>query len=728
MSETALQLVSTDEAPLANPLRFSIPVEDMGEFALLPEARRFEVNFTLALLSKVASVNNFVAATNDLAVKYPHIRGMSGPSLRRKFYAYRDSQGDWRCLVKGYKAPKKLADAFGPYIKGLIEQNGRCISGALRQLHDCWERGEEVPGYGTWRDWFIATHPTLPLPKKFPGQYPQGWSTRNLRRYAPSRAERSYMTRGLTAAHAHLPKLKRDTSNLRPMEWIVLDDFELDVMSAFLGDPSRNIKPQIAYVAGLMAMCVGTRKHLAWMLGPQVERDERQPDGTVKKVRCGVRAIDVQGLLYKIFSEHGLPEYPVTLIVENAAAAIKPELELMLSTVFEGRIRVQRTSLIQHKTLPNGYLERGGTPWEKGWVESDFNYLWGSLAALPGYKGSNERLNAPGDHAEKLRQMKILFGQGSGKLNLPPEILEQLRLPFPSLDILEKTFAQVLARSEQRTNHKFNGFDAVTEFHWANPALPPPEGIDPAGPNDFRALAVLDQTQMQMMRPVGRKESSIERWERLSVQNARKPLSAGILALFLLTPKEVVLRNHSVTFTHNKTGYTYIDEKGDVLAGLEEGTKLLVYVDLQHPRTALVTTLQGAVRGTLAMLGGSARGVDVMDSEAMKAARAQRATVVNRVISEVRARPLHVAKNEQLAADRSHNEALIERYEAETAQLTTAQKIAAAVSDEAGREAEEQSTVKALRSARNESEQLLSGESASKEAGSSDELSSDQFL
>ena len=122
----------------------------------------------------------------------------------------------------------------------------------------------------------------------------------------------------------------------------------------------------------------------------------------------------------------------------------------MLSTIYEGRIRVHRTSLIEHKTLTNGFVERGGTPWEKGWIESYFNKLWNMLAqSQRGYKGSNERLNAPGDLADKLKLCSRLLGQGAGKLNLPPEVIDLLKTPFPSLEELEQAFAHVVAMSER---------------------------------------------------------------------------------------------------------------------------------------------------------------------------------------------------------------------------------------------------------------------------------------
>jgi len=556
-------------------------------------------------------------------------------------------------------------------------------------------------------DFFARNYPTQPMPTAFPRIWPQGWSERNLRHYGPSRAERAVYGQGAAAAHAFLPTITRDTSKLRPMERIVIDDFQLDVMCKFNGDPERGLKPQIAYVAGLLAMDVGSRKKLGRALGPMIEREEKLPDGSIKVIRCNLTAQSVQGLLYEVFRTHGLPiDYDVTIICENATAAIKPELELMLSTIYEGRIRVQRTSLINHKTLANGFVESGGTPWEKGWIESEFNYLWNQLCDLPGYKGSNARLNAPGDHADKLKWVAKFFGQGEKRLNLPPEIIDELRLPFRSLAEVEGAFDFVIMRSELRTKHRFNGFETISDFRWTHPELPAPKGIDAHGPNDFRSLALLTHEQQKLMLPVDRKECARERWERLSAQFPRQALSPRALALFLLTPKKATYRKHCVGFTHEKQGYSYVDDEG-VLPAMEEGTELLAYVDLNAPACATITRMDGKALGVLRMLGNTARGVDITDPVAMAEARARRAVIVNRVLAGVRNRPLHQATDAALKADREHTEAVVAAYERETASMSVAEKIATSMGERAAAASQERQNDRTLQRARNDAESLL---------------------
>ncbi len=666
----------------AQPL-WGIPLKDQSDFVHRVKSTKARKDLTLMIkvlehVHTQRESKDFVGVTNRMAQGYCHLKGFSGASLRRKYYALRDAGWNWRSLVKGYKAPSKQPAEFVDFVRGLIEQNHRSVEAALEKLrHEIWPSGVPVPGYGTWQSWHLATHPQRPLPRIFPRLWPDGWSVRNLKRYAPTKAEIKFFQGGLKEAHRHLPVLKRDPSKLRPMEWITIDDFQLDVLCVFKGDPARGFKPGITPAAGLLAKCVGTRKNLAHLLGPMVDRQEKQPDGSIKTIRSGLRADDMQALLYRIFEDNGLPPYPVTIICENATAAISKELELMLTTVFEGRINVQRTSLVRHKTLSNGFVEKGGTPWEKGWIESEFNYLWNQLADMRGYKGSNERLNGPGWLNDQKAYAMRLLGQGKGKLNLPPEVIDELSIPFPSVEQLTSAFDFVLERAENRTKHRLQGFDDVDEFTWPK-SLPVPESIDASQPLALAQLSQLTREQQQLLKPETRKESPVERWTRLSVDHPRQGLDARILALFLLTPKRGTWRNHAVSFTHRKVGYSYVDDE-NIMTAVAEGSPVLVYVDFERANACLVTRENGEPLGSLRALGDATAGTDITDPEAIAEARERRASIVNKILGRVKGR--HEDENTQLGVERAHNKTVVDRYQQATADLPAAAKMAAAFGD-----------------------------------------------
>ena len=659
----------------AAPTGFAVPFADLAEFATLPEARRTEIHYTLRVLERlevrIAEIGK-MAALAEIATRHKHaMRGLSAKTLTRKRDAY--LAAGWRGLVKGYKAPSKQPAAFVQEVRRVAETNHRSIGEALEQLRERWAKGEAVPGYGTWMDLYASRFPDRALPKVWPrGFFPEGWSVRNLRRLGPCKGARTLALRGFAAAKKHFPSIRRDPSQLRPLELITIDDFELDALCVFPGDKARGLKPQIGRMAGLLAIDVATRKKLVWGIGQRMERDEPQADGTTKTVRTGIARIDVQLLIHSLFERYGLPEYQVTFLVENAAASISPELQLCLETLFEGRVKVERTGLVDHKTLTNGFTERGGRPWEKGWIESTFNQLWNMLGAMKGYKGSNQRLNAPGSLDEAIRYTKLLIGQGERAENLPTEAIAQLRLPFMSPAEAEAAFAWAVSVNEQRDNHQYIGFRTVTEYQIEDGAAPVP----------FAHLALLPPEAQLAAQPIERMETVAERWAAQLSTVTLAPIPRAVLALLLLTPKRATYRNHAVSFVHEKKGYSYVDATGKILAGLGDGVEFLAYLDPANPEHLQLADLQGRYLGQLTRLGGARGAIDIRDKDALAEAAALQATIANRTLAEVRER--HAKADAELAADRAHNAEIVAAHRAATAGLTQAERIAAGADAAAG--------------------------------------------
>lgn len=664
---SALAVLDPQSSAVAEAPRFAVPLAETAEFAAIAERRRMEVTIVLRLLARVHDLRgpsaSLQTACATVAASSRHLmRGCSAQSLRRKYEAYLGARGDWRVLVAGYKGPATTPPAFDEYVKKLAEDNHRSMSAAFQLLLQQWRDGVSIPGYGTWFEYFIREYPAQPLPKVCPRSLiPTGWSQRTLYRKAPNKGARMLFQRGIAAAKKYFPCVIRDTSTLRPMEYIAIDDFELDCLCVFSGDESH--KPQIGRVAGLLAIDVATRRKLHWGIGQRLERTEEQPDGTIKTVRTGIARIDVQLFLHGLFEKYGLPEYTVTIVCENAAAAISKELELAFSALFEGRVRVERTGLIHDRTLTNGFAQSGGKPWEKGWIESTFNGLWNVLGAMPGYKGNNQRLTGPADLDAKISYTKALIGHGEGKLNLPPEKIELLQLPFPSIKAVEMAFSWACSVHDSRTQHKCQGFDKVTEFDLGN-------GSDPV---PLLALSTLTAAQQMAVIPIERMESPLERWSRISSSVSFRPIPPAALAILLLAPKKVTFRNHAFSFQHGKTGYSYIDRSGRLTDSLKEGVEYLAFFNPANPAQLHVTTLQGGLVGSLDRLGGARGAIDIRDKKALREEADAVRTIIAGELSQIRER--HAEQNDQLALGDAHNEAIKQQHLAETKGFSTAEKV-----------------------------------------------------
>ena len=142
-------------------------------------------------------------------------------------------------------------------------------------------------------------------------------------------------------------------------------------------------------------------------------------------------------------------------------------------------------------------------------------------------------------------------------------------------------------------------------------------------------------------------------------------------------------------------------------AGIQERTKLFAYVDFNAPESALITKLDGSPLGILKMLGASPRGVDITDDQAMDEARERRRNLVERVLAQVQARPLHQQKNAELGAAKERNDQIVAAYQRETAAMPVADKIAVARGEAAAVQSRCTTREKALQAAGNDSAALI---------------------
>lgn len=422
----------------------------------------------------------------------------------------------------------------------------------------------------------------------------------------------------------YLPHVQRDLSGLRPLELIVIDDFETDQIVQ-VRDPETG-RYDFCTCTGLLAIDAATRRKLALGLKPRFKRED---DGR----RIAITRADVQQLLYAVFTEHGMPaDYGVTILCENSAAAITPDFELALETLLG--VQVARTGLLAEKTLRNGFVERGGKPWEKPWIESTFNLLHNRAGALPGQKGASYQLK-PGDLEAKLLYCeKLLSIEG-----LAPDVAAQLHTPFWTDVQLLAAYERIFDAMERREDHRLQGFQERVGY-----LLPDKSAIV-----DAAALRNLSREEILACECKPRMESPRERWARLIEGVRRVKVAPMVLACLLLTPKRCALKRHKITFEHLGTGYTFADADSDVMS-LPEGTELLGYFDAERPDVLFVADLKGKPLGKLRRRGA----IDIRNVAAL----ANEQTEVERIIARcvtgpVRAR--HSDEDAQDVADNAHN-------------------------------------------------------------------------
>ena len=616
--------------------RYAIPAEDTlpgGPWAGITQGERDRINTLLDCFRQMESAPGLCQEAEALAFRLRHVRGFSKASLLALYYRWRDS--GWRSLVRAYHVNKSpLPPAFLEFWRALCEQNGRSIIQAKERLYGLWFAGKPIPGYGTWVDWWHATRPMEDAPTVCPG-VPEGWSKTTLYEVGPTKIERRWATRGLAAVRPLLPSQIRDTSRLLPLQLVTMDDFECDQLTYAQNPRTRTW--HTVKVTGIAVMDVATRRVIALLMKPRFTDEEGK--------REGITRTEVRLLFYQVLRDYGVPKHGMTWLVENAAAAITTELEMTTRNLFGGRVQITRTGLIHDKTFANGFIERGGKPQQKGWIESRFNLLHNAAGDLPGQKGANY-LVKPGDHEAMVQYTERLIGQGRDDAQLTDAQIARLRLPFKSADELIACYmSEIFPRLDRRVEHKMQGFELLRRWRrnehdtW----------------HEWEELATLTREEQLAVEwfPRELRESSRMRWDRLIRQVECEKVADHVLMMLLLTPKQAKMRKTGVTFTHNGQGYSFADKRALELR-LPEGTEVLCYFDPARPQSVHICDLAGRHLVELKSLA-----VDIADPAAMDDATQRINELYNSIRSTIRARPLHAAADAQRLADREHNDAIV---------------------------------------------------------------------
>lgn len=633
--------------------RYAIPPDDMVEFGLLGLGEQERIKYLLTLFAKMEAGGIF-PMSKTLGFQHRNARGYSAGNLRAFYYRWKDK--GWKGIVRRYtNGSDPLPPAFVQHFKALCENNARSMLQARALIMRDWMAGKSIPGYGTWREWFFTQFPTADIPDVCPS-YPEGWSKSNLYASQPTKAQRAAKTRGQAAMKLEMPSIIRDTSNLKPLQLVVIDDFEIDQL-CFYWDRETGVR-RICQMTGIAAMDVATRRILHVILKPRLVDD--------KGKKQSITRAEVSLLLYQIFKDHGVPKHGMAIMAENAAAAVRTEVELTFKNLFGGRVAVTRTGVLDSAVLAAGFKDSGGKPWLKGWIESFFNLMHNVAAGLTvGQKGASYQLK-PASLEEMTRVTERLIGTGDRDARLSDAQLARAKIPFQSSAELCEIYTRVFRICEERTDHQMIGFRDINEWRRTRA-----ESYRPW--HEFDQLTEAEQLAVTDFQ--SRKESPLERWNALYPRIERATVEPYVLMMLLLTPKTGKINGHKITFDHHGKGYTWIISPRSKLAeAVRTGTKVLVYFDPANASIAHVARMDGRYLGEVKRFGP----VDIVNKDEVNEAEKVLAQLYAEVLATVRERPLHVEENARLEEATAINEALV----AEAAELRNTQGVTATLNRE----------------------------------------------
>lgn len=655
-------------------LLFDIPAGDREEWmGTVNPAERARVRELFNAFREIAASRNLRNGAAEAASRRKGLgNGWSAKTLANLFRAYRDGgykpgdfrkrgakfrPGDWRVLLRDWRGASGQPEEFVRWVGEQFAQfrgRGDCVRALYRHIvHEVWLKDQPIPGYGTCTEWCRANGRHRPHPLLVrAGELPHGWSEDTIRRLLPKRkAVRAQLAHGYLAAHAHQPDMVLgDRSNLKPLQFIFLDDLRPDLRCVHFNGSSGDI----VYPLLVMALDACSGVDLANVAKPRALKDVDDKS----KGRHGVTQDMALLSVIETIRRWGLPPWPITIIHENASACLTNDARAMLSDAFGDRIRFEATGVFRERMTAAGWIEGGGCPWDKGPLESFWRILQTQLARSPGSTGP--RYDAiPGDLAAIEKYTLKLIERAQGL----PAVIERLRKPLMDFHEAHDAIHNALALLRFRTKHDLQGFDRIREWR-ADPSQPyrPWAEFLTLSPDEQNAVSDIQQ----------RLESPAERFcKKLEGVTMEHP-DPDLLQFLSGTPRPVTVRNGKITTkdTARQTDPFIFREVGHpLLESINEGEEFDGVIADDNGRIVLARA--GQILGSVA---NQAR-VDRADPDAWKKEAGRVASA--RVADRQHLRDYYLPDtDEALAALRAHNETELARVP----QLTTAaspQRIAA---------------------------------------------------
>lgn len=602
---------TTQQLPESAQLSFCIPDHDRTAFARLPETKKRPVRSTtlyrLDAMRFIHFSRNKRSAVAAMAAKWGESRGFRRGTLRRLYYAYVESNGDWRVLVDRARAgrawveadPDALPESFVNEWKRRCEKNQRKCAPARRDLIRDWRRW--CAGDTSSK---IAGYDRPPEPDPDTG-IPQGWSARNLYRHAPSPIELEAARIGPVAASTQRLPVLTSRAELAVGEFYLFDDHEFNLKVNYPGQ-SRAMRPLMFCAMDLFSGCNfdhGIRPTL-W--------DER--DGKKDKLKED----EFRWFVIHILLTHGFRTdgRRTTLIVEHGTAAIRPDFQERIERAAQGQIAIERSGRFFSKAgegMPQilGGMFPGrprGNFRFKGWLESLFNLVDNDFAALPGQVGKDREHSPEELHGRDLYNNKMLLAQSL----LPETAAAALKMPFMSWDEFLKNALDILRAIALRTDHDLEGWRKCGHFtdEWRlsmdahAPALPstlaasawlPRQSLETLPPAELAVVDALLRNNPGLSR--SRALSPMEVWDRGRGELKTLPL---IALPDLCDPEDAInasVRNGLFTVERQDLGGELLFMAVVNGEQLPAGAKFDLWIDPFNPSAAVVTDAHGCVLG-----------------------------------------------------------------------------------------------------------------------------------
>jgi hypothetical protein len=419
----------------------TVPVEDRAYYASLPEAVRNETKIWMQVISRVRAADKPLAEIAVQARALAGMKGFSAVNMRTKYYLFKHSE-NWRCLVNHAKVGRKvvsLPEAFIEHWKACCERNQRKSRPSWRAMIEEWKAGARIPGYERGKDHAVTGAATGVFPEAGVGGIPDGWSYRNLLKYAPTPYELGVARIGRSSSANCRPLVYSTRVGLQPGQFYFFDDLEHDIKVNFLGVNRKAMRPLELCCMDLFSAC-----KVAWGMKPTIE-----DDGIKQKLK----EREMRFLLAYVVTRIGYRPEGTTLGVEHGTAAIRDDLEKILHDASDGAIVVNRSGIEGAAALVYEGRGKGNFRFKAG-LESSHNLFHNELAALPGQMGMDRDHSPEELHGREKNNNALIKAMAF----LPEERAALLRMPFLEFHAFMTLAGQVYEKINGRDWHDLEGW------------------------------------------------------------------------------------------------------------------------------------------------------------------------------------------------------------------------------------------------------------------------------
>ncbi|MGV3663865.1 MAG: hypothetical protein ACO1TE_27080 [Prosthecobacter sp.] len=591
--DSALAIITTDLAEETG-TRPRGPVPFEIAWRKLPPAARTDVVSKTRLMREIAAAKKIMPACVAISRRMHSQRGYSAERLSNLYYKWREDGAaalidHHKCLGCGVKGCGQARKATLP--DALIRRfRGDCGTNGKQGLTESWQRiirdlcaGKILQKGLTWETLHRDLFPGLVIPAKCPWSLtnpPRGWSLSSFLRHKPGKALLVTMKHGMAAAWNHTPDVRVDMTKLRFLERVYFDDHKLDFY-VLVWDAKGRV--QIVELWGLFALDAATGECIAFGLRPKILR----PDGTSE----GLTMRDMQHLIADILARYGYPTaYTMTLVVENAAAAVSAYLEELLKMLTNGQVIVQRTGTHKDDLFMEGFAERWGAPRGKAPLESWFHALDIVLGFVKGQSGSNWTVR-PGELDGRLKAARAM----AAVMTAHPQLAAKLSAPLHWAGEIRPIVWEAIRELNRRTDHDLQRHDVIMEFRWsASDPTPKPIALQAGLPADverevkeYLALPPAVQEKLIAHGGPGRRESPEEKRRRIAHLGRFTGLSEAALFDLLMDIAKATYRGADVLDVELKRArqkhiYRFEGEDGS-MASVQHGEEITVRWNSDQP-------------------------------------------------------------------------------------------------------------------------------------------------